>query len=243
MLAVRFVLTDSRFRIEQVNIEGTHSVALAQSIQRIDMRGQNIFLINVSALMERIAALPRVDSVSVSKQLPNRLKITIVERQPALLWQTQQGTYSVDKHGVVIAAVPTTASTAKVSTLPMVLNVATQQKTAIRPGTHLDAAEIGFATTALADLPKVVGIGTFKLYYDGTIDASNHDTGEAGSRGSYIVDSPEGWKAYLGDATDANPLGNRLIELQQILMVTHKQHLNVATIDLRYGLRPVYTLK
>jgi hypothetical protein len=34
-----------------------------------------------------------------------------------------------------------------------------------------------------------------------------------------------------------------VIELQQILALAHKQQLDLATIDLRYGLHPVYTLK
>jgi len=55
--------------------------------------------------------------------------------------------------------------------------------------------------------------------------------------------SSNGWLAYLGNADDSNPLDNRLVELQQILNYAQQQQLNLATIDLRFGLRPVYTLK
>jgi hypothetical protein len=55
--------------------------------------------------------------------------------------------------------------------------------------------------------------------------------------------SSNGWLAYLGGADDTNPLGNRLIELQQILSLAQQKHLDLATVDLRFGLRPVYTLK
>jgi hypothetical protein len=34
-----------------------------------------------------------------------------------------------------------------------------------------------------------------------------------------------------------------LVELQRILTLAQKQQLHLATIDLRFGLRPVYTLK
>ena len=43
--------------------------------------------------------------------------------------------------------------------------------------------------------------------------------------------------------SDANPLGNRLLELQKMLQLAQEQQLKIATIDLRYGLHPVYTLK
>ncbi|HCJ36354.1 MAG TPA: hypothetical protein DHV65_18910, partial [Ktedonobacter sp.] len=59
----------------------------------------------------------------------------------------------------------------------------------------------------------------------------------------YVVESKAGWLAYLGGANDANPLGNRLVELKQILALAQREQLNLATIDLRFGLRPVYTLK
>jgi len=72
---------------------------------------------------------------------------------------------------------------------------------------------------------------------------TTNEFGGTGGRGSYIVESSTGWQAYLGGASDANPLDNRLIELQQILALAQEEQLNLATIDLRYGLRPVYTLK
>jgi len=34
-----------------------------------------------------------------------------------------------------------------------------------------------------------------------------------------------------------------LVELQQILSRAQQQQLNLATVDLRYGLRPVFTVK
>jgi hypothetical protein len=83
----------------------------------------------------------------------------------------------------------------------------------LQPGTHVDQAEIVFAKELFDRLPGMIGSTAFKLYYDGTIYASSKDEmGGAGSKGSFIVESPDGWKAYLGNATDVNPLDNRLLE-------------------------------
>jgi cell division septal protein FtsQ len=255
ILAVNFSLTSSTFRIAQVDVEGTRNDALIHQIQRMGMQGQNVFLVNVAGMAERIDAIPLVASVSLSRQLPNQLVVSVVERTPALLWQTAHGTYSVDGQGVVIAPA---AQTAEVDHLQTVVNIANAQQGQgankgansgsgvrnLQPGTHLDQAEINFALLLLGRLPKEVGLTTFKLYYDGTIYASDKNlAGGVGSRGSYVIESPDGWKAYLGNATDANPLDNRLLELQQILALAQKQQLNIATIDLRYGLHPVYMLR
>ena len=42
---------------------------------------------------------------------------------------------------------------------------------------------------------------------------------------------------------DTNPLGNRLIELHEIISLAQQAHLNLATVDLRYGLHPCLYFK
>lgn len=244
VLAVNFALTGSAFRIAQVDVVGTHNAVLTHNIQSIGVQGQNIFLVDIPALKERIEAIPLVASADVSKQWPNRIEVSIVERMPVLLWQTTQGSYSIDGQGMVIAQANQTAG---VGQLPMIINISNNgngKVQPLQPGMHVDQTEVIFAKELFGRLPRVIGSNAFKLYYDGTIYASNKDEmGGAGSKGSFIVESPDSWKAYLGNATDVNPLDNRLLELQQILALASQQGLDLATIDLRYGLRPVYTLR
>ncbi|MBV9258066.1 MAG: hypothetical protein JO215_08620, partial [Ktedonobacteraceae bacterium] len=114
----------------------------------------------------------------------------------------------------------------------------------IHPGVRLEQADIAFAVDLFNDLPQFTGINDFTLRYSGTIYANtSNQFGRSGGKGSYIVESPAGWLAYLGGSNDVNPLDNRLVELQQILALVQKQQSNLATVDLRYGLDPVYTLK
>lgn len=232
ILGASFALTSSTFHIRQVNVTGTDNPALVRSIQNMGAQGQNIFLVDVGDLATRIEALPMVASASIEKQWPDQLAVNVVERLPVLLWQTQHGTFSVDSHGVVIAPA---SQIAGADHLQMVIDTrkgrSAQQ---IQPGTRLNEADIAFALQVFERLPQVAGISTFTLRYD----ASNQ-----GGNGTFIVASPGGWVAYLGGADDSNPLDNRLLELQQILNLAQQQQLNLATIDLRYGLRPVYTLK
>jgi hypothetical protein len=105
----------------------------------------------------------------------------------------------------------------------------------IHPGALLNAPDIAFATQAFTHLQQLRGITSFTLRYA--------VVPRQGGRGSFIVVSSQGWLAYLGGSEDTNPLDNRLIELQQILNLAQQKQLNLATIDLRFGLRPVYTLK
>lgn len=235
VLAVTFAFTSNAFRIEQVTVMGTHNQALIDSIQRMGMQKQNIFLVNVTAITSQIEAYPLVASASLSKQWPNQLYINVVERQPVLLWQTSQGTYSVDSTGVVIARASDTVGTDRLLT---VVDTRTQSKNQqLHPGTHLNANDITFAISIFQRLPQVVGNGAFKLRYDNSLKNAQ------GSSVTYTIESSSGWIAYLGTPDDSNPLDNRLIELQTILKMAQQQQLSLATIDLRYGLHPVYTLK
>ncbi|HWZ19966.1 MAG TPA: FtsQ-type POTRA domain-containing protein [Ktedonobacteraceae bacterium] len=232
MVGVSFALSSSNFQIHRIDIMGTQNNKLVDEIQRMGIQGQNIFLLDAGDLTARIEALPMVDSVNLSKQLPNLVVINVVERTPVLLWQTQQGTFSVDRKGVVIAAA---SDTTGIDHLMTVEDVSKEVGKQIHPGTLFDAANIAFATQAYSRLEHLSGVSSFTLRYDVIPSQGGH--------GSFIVVSSNGWLAYLGGADDNNPLDNRLIELQQILNMAQQKQLNLATIDLRFGLRPVYRLK
>ncbi len=233
IVGVSFALTSSNFRVHVVNVVGTQNLTLVHNIQNMGMQNQNIFLLDVVGLTARIEALPVVASAKLDKQLPDQLTITIVERTPVLLWQTQQGTFSVDNQGVVIAPASETTGTDHLMTIVDTRGGAAAQQ--VRPGFRLNAADIAFATQLFARLPQLPGVSPFTLRYDVVPEQGGHET--------FIVVRSDGWLAYLGNADDPNPLENRLIELQQILSLAQQKQLNLATIDVRFGLRPVFTLK
>ena len=230
IVGVRFALSSTNFQIHQIDIMGTQNTRLVDDIQHMGIQGQNIFLLDTGDLTTRIEALPMVDSVNLTKQLPNLVIINVVERTPVLLWQTQQGTFSVDSKGVVIAPANNT-----IDHLLTVVDVSKGETQPIHPGTLLNAADIAFASQVNTRLEHLSGVSSFTLRYDVVPSQGGH--------GSFIVVSSNGWLAYLGGADDNNPLDNRLIELQQILNLAQQKQLHLATIDLRFGLRPVYTLK
>ena len=230
-----FALTSSNFRVQQVEVVGTQNGTLVHTIQNMGIQGQNIFLMDVGAMTARIEALPVVASANLVRQLPDQVTVNVVERTPVLLWQTQQGIFSIDSHGVVIATANGFTGTDGLMTVVDERGGANGAAQQIQPGALLNEADIAFAREVFARLPQLSGVPSFTLRYD-TIP-------KQGRHGSFIVVSSDGWLAYLGSADDTNPLDNRLFELQQILSLAQQEQLKLATIDLRFGLRPVYTLK
>jgi hypothetical protein len=232
---------------------GTSNQDLIQRIENMGIKGQNIFLLNVSSLTTKIDALPEVETADLGKQLPNQLVVSIKERVPVLLWQTPNGTFSVDSQGMVIAPVDKTVGADHLSA---VIDISQQEKqnntekseTILRPGTWINKTDVAFALAILEQLPivKSDSADSYKLYYSGTIYNGTNPTsgGRRESSGSYTLENVvAGWRAYLGGADDLNPLSNRLLVLRSILEMAQQHQLNIATIDLRYGLNPVYTLK
>ncbi len=232
IVGIGFALSSTNFQIHQIDITGTQNTSIINDIQHLGIQGQNIFLLDVGGLTTQIESLPVVDSVTISKQLPNLVIINVVERTPVVLWQTQKGIFSVDSKGMVIAPASDTSGANRLLTVVDVSKAGAQQ---VHPGTLLNAADIAFVTQLNMRLQHLAGMSAFTLRYDVLPGQGGH--------GSFIVASSNGWLAYLGGADDSNPLDNRLIELQQILHLAQQQQLKLATIDLRFGLRPVYTLK
>lgn len=255
IVLVTFGITSTAFRIANIQVTGTQSSSLIRSIQEIGIQHQNIFLLNVTSLTERIAALPRVETIELSKQLPGSVTVHVTERQPVLLWQTRQGTFGIDEQGMVIAPASELVGNEHLSTIVDSTNRQQETKAEeepqnatepiLRPGMRINGTDIVFAMDVMGRLPQVVSLTTFKLYYDGTMYTDTTRKGEVGpgSRGTFIIESPAGWKAFLGGPADSSSLDDKLIALREILNLVQQEQFNVATIDLRYGLRPVFTLQ
>lgn len=63
-------------------------------------------LVDVRAIRERLLQFGWVKDARVSRRLPDRLVVDIVERKPAALWQDQQRLSLIDAEGVVLDRVP-----------------------------------------------------------------------------------------------------------------------------------------
>ena len=66
-------------------------------------------LVDVAAIREKLLSFGWVKDARVSRRLPDRLVIDIVERKPAALWQDRQRLSLIDAEGVVLDRVPISA--------------------------------------------------------------------------------------------------------------------------------------
>jgi cell division protein FtsQ len=99
-----------RFRIdssENIEVRGNHNVSRAQVFDAIggDIE-RNIFFVSVADQKKLLEAIPWIESASVMRLLPNRLRIDIHERTPVAFVEVNGRIALIDAHGVIMDMPP-----------------------------------------------------------------------------------------------------------------------------------------
>lgn len=136
--------------------------------------GLSVFFLSKDRVEERLSALPVTQEACVTLRFPNRLRISITEREPAAVWSAGSATWWVDQGGHVL-------SEASVSSdLPVVISDA---EGTVEPGSRVSETAVRSAATYHRLLE---GATTFRF---------------APGRGLSLI-TAEGWPVHLGDDTD-----------------------------------------
>ncbi len=90
--------TSPRFAVSSLQIRGNHVLSDQQVQTTAGIANDNIFSLGVSELEQRLISSAWVQDARVERQLPNQLRITIVEHTPAAIVE-MGGLYLVDEEG------------------------------------------------------------------------------------------------------------------------------------------------
>ncbi len=143
MYAYGFVTTSESFAIHEVEFKGMSRVDTSEIEELLaDLLGQNILLVSLEAYEDRIKMHPRVERVSMTRVLPDKVACTVKEREPVALIFTDQFP-EVDRHGMVMADDEYTA----ILDLPIITGLA---KNAIEVGKINNDKRLRGALRALA---------------------------------------------------------------------------------------------
>lgn len=104
---VVWILYSPYFRIESVDVDGGARVSAAWVRGELQpLVGRHVLAVSLEAVRRRLSAHPWVASVELRRELPHRLRVAVVERQPAALLRTDEGYLFLDRAGQPIAACP-----------------------------------------------------------------------------------------------------------------------------------------
>jgi cell division protein FtsQ len=91
---------EAGMRISEITVVGRKRTPVDQLVTALAARyGEPILGLDIQAAKERLEALPSVRAAAIERRLPGALHLSIVERQPMALWQTEGRFVLVDRDG------------------------------------------------------------------------------------------------------------------------------------------------
>ena len=151
-VGVAYLIRTPLFGLTAVRVEGTVAVAHAEVLQASQVRiGEPYLGLDLAAIRARVAALPRVASVRVTRDYPSSLRISVTERQPVA--SVSAGSVFAGSVYWLVAADGTVldAAASRPADLPYVASVPLPD--GVRPGSRLPPGnELANALTALGGM-------------------------------------------------------------------------------------------
>lgn len=93
------------FEVRHVEVTGIHrSPSLPVYAAALEGPTNSMLLVDLDSVRDRLRALPWVADASVSRRLPDTLRIDVTERVPVALWQYQHRLWAIDRTGRVLSS-------------------------------------------------------------------------------------------------------------------------------------------
>ena len=98
-----FIIHSNYFRINNVIVNNNKFLDNVVILKEInDIKGENIFALDINKLRSRYEALPDVKSVVIERSFPNIILVNIKERIPIGQISCDHNIYGIDEDGVII---------------------------------------------------------------------------------------------------------------------------------------------
>ncbi|AGA70214.1 cell division septal protein [Desulfitobacterium dichloroeliminans LMG P-21439] len=103
VVGLSFFFQSSHFTTQTVKIEGLKQIT-PNEIERLttDVTGQNLFMLDLKQLSQKVQLHPLVEFVEFKRKFPNQLIVQITERTPVALVAVPRGVVEVDHKGIYL---------------------------------------------------------------------------------------------------------------------------------------------
>jgi len=97
-------LEGEQYRVRTVIVHGNRLAFSDVVVRESGVLGAPVFLVDTQAVAERLVAHPAIARATVRAFYPDTVVIDLVEREPASVWVTREGSWLVDQDGFVIGS-------------------------------------------------------------------------------------------------------------------------------------------
>jgi cell division protein FtsQ len=145
-LAVWLAFFSPLLAVREIRLAGaTHTTAGdVERVVGLDS-SDNLLLLSTDEVTEAVLKLPWVKAVDVDRKLPGTVKLTVIEREPALTVALGEERYLIDRRGRVLAEGQTAAG------LPVLAGLEVESPV---PGQRLESTELKTALAAFSSMPR-----------------------------------------------------------------------------------------
>lgn len=220
--ALYLCLTLPEFRVSQAQVYGNQRLSTEEINSVLSSAGQSVFTLMPSDLETRLRLnYPELISAHVILDLPNKMIVNIVERQPIILWKQGNGFTWIDHTGVAFRPHGSAENLIQVNALaaPPVGSAPVNDPLSPAPFLSMDMVK------AIATLASSVPPGTTMVY-----DPKN-GFGWSDSRG---------WQVTFGD--DPKDMALKLQVYQSLVAALAQKGITPAFISVQFANAPYYRM-
>lgn len=202
---------DPRFRVSELVIDGANLVQEADARRVMNVVNTNLFRVNARELTARLESeFGVLERASIHCRLPNRVFLSLEEREAVLVWESGGLHWWIGHDGEVLGA------TEDAGDLVMIHDI---KGFARQPEGHVAGVPWGLALEMREAVPAI------------------QDFDYTSEEGLIVYVTDHGWPVYLGHKGDAQVKAAIMWALADELV---SQGWGVAYIDLRNSQRPTY---
>lgn len=202
--------------VQKVTVNGTATLSAEQVHAAAGLDGQSTFALDVDGARARIAALPKVRNVTVTKHGWNAVSINVEERVAWGAWQINGVNVPIDVDGYVLDGSPAAEGS------PLIVEIEPQR--VVNTGERLDAGAVQLAARLVRESKTAFGRTVLALVYKQSSGLT------AVLSGSETDDKPL-WVTF-GDSRDYD---YKIAALYVLIEQARESDVALNAVDLRFG--------
>lgn len=133
------------FYIYNIEVAGNQLVSQEEIYTRSNLEGLHLFWLNPDEVTARLKEEPLIEGVQITAFPPNQVRITVQERHPVAVWQTNGQSYFVDDTGTLFSL------RGDASTMMVIRNLSDD---AVNPGDTIDSSIVQAAIALNQLIPE-----------------------------------------------------------------------------------------